>query len=180
MRFEAKHSYFKRVNQATHNHINLTYSLALRHQRHQLYHLSSKNYFSTIEYGNLRKINPDFLDFVRMITADDEVVVYSSIEINSICYKIDDMIVKSVVDSFPIFAQIKSIAKTKECKTLFIIQCFKTVQFCQFKMGYILENVESVYTSIESNLTLYPFPLDLYNNNDSADQKIVVPKYPLI
>ncbi len=37
MRFEAKHSYFKRLAQTLGNFINLPYSLAMRHQQLQCY-----------------------------------------------------------------------------------------------------------------------------------------------
>ena len=37
MRFEAKHSYFKRLAHAMGNFINLPYSLAQRHQQYQCY-----------------------------------------------------------------------------------------------------------------------------------------------
>ena len=37
MRFEAKHSYFKRLAQSMNNFINLPYSLASRHQQYQCY-----------------------------------------------------------------------------------------------------------------------------------------------
>ena len=37
MRYEAKHSYFKRLTQSVNNFINLPYSLASRHQQYQCY-----------------------------------------------------------------------------------------------------------------------------------------------
>ncbi len=37
MRFEAKHSYFKRLAQSMGNFINIPYSLAMRHQQLQCY-----------------------------------------------------------------------------------------------------------------------------------------------
>ena len=37
MRYEAKHSYFKRLTQSMNNFINLPYSLASRHQQYQCY-----------------------------------------------------------------------------------------------------------------------------------------------
>ncbi|CAF0996417.1 unnamed protein product [Brachionus calyciflorus] len=180
MRFEAKHSYFKRVNQATHNHINLTYSLAMRHQRLQLYHLSSINYFSTLEYGQLQKINPDLLDFIKILISDDNIWTYNSIVINSIEYRIDDIIIKTLNQSIPCFSKIISIVKTQKYKALFIVQDFKTIEFCQFKMGYILENIETICTIIEADLIANPFPLDLYSHNEKLNQNIVVPKYPVL
>ena len=65
MRFESKHSYFKHVIQATHNRINLLKSLAERHQRLQVFHLTSPNYFMDIDLHsiwplNFYNLNPHF------------------------------------------------------------------------------------------------------------------------
>ena len=46
MRFEAKHSYFKRMSQNIGNFINLPYTLALRHQKLQCYHAMNQHNFS--------------------------------------------------------------------------------------------------------------------------------------
>ena len=37
MRFEAKHSYFKQLSHSMGNFINITFSLAMRHQQYQCY-----------------------------------------------------------------------------------------------------------------------------------------------
>lgn len=47
MRYEAKHSYFKRLAQAMGNFINLPYSLAMRHQFLQCYHNDNTDTFGT-------------------------------------------------------------------------------------------------------------------------------------
>ena len=57
MRFEAVHQYFKRAHHAIHNHINLTYSLAMRHQRLKVYHLMSNCYFEESKLGSLLKLS---------------------------------------------------------------------------------------------------------------------------
>ena len=41
MRFEARHSYFKRLAVQMGNFINISYSLSMRHQRLQCYHQHS-------------------------------------------------------------------------------------------------------------------------------------------
>ena len=38
MRYEAKHSYFKKLAQSMGNFINIAYSLAMRHQQLECYH----------------------------------------------------------------------------------------------------------------------------------------------
>ena len=45
MRFEAKHSYFKRLDHSMGNFVNLPYSLAQRHQLYQCYlHINVKDF----------------------------------------------------------------------------------------------------------------------------------------
>ena len=53
MRFEAKHSYFKKLTQNIGNFINLPYTLSLRHQKLQCYHnLDNFGYHShTLDIG---------------------------------------------------------------------------------------------------------------------------------
>ena len=43
-------SFFKRVHDQTHNHVNLLYSLDIRHQKFQFFRLLSEKYFIEIEY----------------------------------------------------------------------------------------------------------------------------------
>lgn len=43
MRFEAKHSYFKKLTQNIGNFINLPYTLALRHEKYQCYYRMNVN-----------------------------------------------------------------------------------------------------------------------------------------
>ncbi len=66
MRFEAKHSYFKQVHHATHNHVNLLKSMAVRHQNLQLYHLLSPEYFLDIEFGSRQLIDIHTKDFIQI------------------------------------------------------------------------------------------------------------------
>ena len=57
MRFESKHSYFKRVQHSIHNTINTSKSLAKRHQYLQVYWLKSSSYFLTedVQHGAICK-----------------------------------------------------------------------------------------------------------------------------
>ena len=43
MRYEAKHSYFKKLTQSIGNFINLPYTLALRHRKLQCYYRMDEN-----------------------------------------------------------------------------------------------------------------------------------------
>ncbi len=57
MRFEGKHNYYKQVHRANHNNINLTKSLANKHQNLQVYHLLSQNFFLDLELGSIQRQN---------------------------------------------------------------------------------------------------------------------------
>ena len=53
MRYEAKHSFFKKMASITGNYINLPYTLAKRHQQQQCYNMLSPSNFLKLEvqYG---------------------------------------------------------------------------------------------------------------------------------
>ncbi|RNA39864.1 hypothetical protein BpHYR1_010381 [Brachionus plicatilis] len=179
MRFESKHSYFKRVNEATSNHVNLTYSLTTKHQNLQLYHLISNDYFGSTMYGPQQKTNKDLLDFIKLITSDDKICLYNWAEINSIKFQIDDVLVTKIVNSVPTFSIIKSIGLSKN-KIVFIIKDLQTIEYVNFKLGYSVCEAEILYSEIDYESIFSPFPLDLYDDAENQNQKFVIPKYPLI
>ena len=54
MRFEAKHSYFKRLSESMGNFINLPYSLSVRHQEYQCYlHTNNKEVSGGVDNINV-------------------------------------------------------------------------------------------------------------------------------
>ena len=54
MRFEAKHSYFKRLSESMGNFINLPYSLSVRHQKYQCYlHTNNKEVSGDVDNINV-------------------------------------------------------------------------------------------------------------------------------
>ena len=65
MRFEAKHSYFKKITQSVGNFINLPYTLAMRHQKLQCYHrMNNFEYHSgTLDVGPGEYIISHLLSF---------------------------------------------------------------------------------------------------------------------
>ena len=65
MRFEAKHSYFKRLTHIMGNFINLPYSLALRHQFYQCYlHANMKLLEQSVEVGTGKSYNIGYVAIV--------------------------------------------------------------------------------------------------------------------
>ena len=63
MRFEARHSYFKRLATNLGNFINVSYSLSVRHQRLQCYHQLSQHSIEgeDIELGPSEMVDGDNL-----------------------------------------------------------------------------------------------------------------------
>lgn len=52
IRYEAKHQYLKALSNSIGNFINITYTLAVRHQSYQCYHLSANDsYEPKLEVG---------------------------------------------------------------------------------------------------------------------------------
>ena len=73
MRFEAKHSYFKRVQHSIHNTINTSKSLAKRHQYLQVNKLNSMEYlkFDIVETGPIKKISISTMTMIKDSLSDD-------------------------------------------------------------------------------------------------------------
>ena len=155
----------------------MTYSLSKRHQNLQVYHLLNENYFKTLSLGTEQKINKDFLDFIKLTLNAEEVDCFNWIEINNTKYQLDDLVVTHIIGNMPTFACIKSIVLSKQ-EIVFIIKNFTTREYVNHKTGYILENNETMYTSVRLDNLINPFPLDLYDSE--GNYKILIPKYPLV
>lgn len=108
IRFEAKHSFFKRVNEANHNHRNLCYSLAKRHQNLQTYYLMAPYYFNDYELGTIQKLDNDYVELVKLDLNCTDLTFHKWIIYDDIKYVIGDVIVLRLENDMPVFAQIKS------------------------------------------------------------------------
>lgn len=84
MRFEAKHSYFKRVVHESHCFKNILMTLAQKHQLMEAYHLSLPTYFTAdlfvpeSENSNVNMINSDYRHAIHAVDADANVVAFLS------------------------------------------------------------------------------------------------------
>ena len=77
MRFDSKHSYFKRVHNQNHNHIHLLSSLSNRHQELQLYHLLTDNYFIDYDFGSEHNVNTQIKDYVSCTLATNNLQFFN-------------------------------------------------------------------------------------------------------
>ena len=72
MRFEARHSYFKRLASQPGNFINISYTLAVRHQRLQCYHQLNKHCIEgeDVELGPGEMVDKDSFGRPPTVTAN--------------------------------------------------------------------------------------------------------------
>lgn len=175
IRFEAKHSYFKRVISSIHNRRNLYKSLATRHQLLQAYHLVSPIYFVDIEYGSMLN-DKNFIDLIQIKLRSKQFDVFKSITKNGINYEINDLIVTNIHNNMPIFSMINAIILFKN-NIIFLSTQLDTVEYVSHKSCYKLKQIESAPNLYESSKLANLWPLDLYEINDEL---IVIPKYPLV
>ncbi len=174
MRFEAKHSYFKHIIQATHNRINLLKSLAERHQRLQVFHLASPNYFMDIEYGSLYSVSKHCLDFLQLNLKTKNFSIYKWIIKKGIKYSLNDLVV-SKKTAVPV-SRIKSIVSTG-FSIFFQIEEFQTVEYISYMAAFKLKEFESMEKLISVTDLHSIWPLNFYNLNPHF--QIAIPKYPL-
>ncbi len=171
MRFEAKHSYFKRVERATHNHVNLLYSLASRHQNLQVYHLLSDNYFVDIEYGSQHELDYNIVSFIELYSADSNNSYYKWIIKRGIKYQINDLILINIDP--PSFARIKTIINNNNSIN-FLIESLQTIEYIDYLLSYKLKEKESMLKILDLKTLKFIWPMDLY---DYEEFKIVTPKF---
>jgi len=180
MRFESKHSYFKNVHHATHNHINLLYSLAARHQNLQVYHLLSPDYFVDLERGSRQFINATSFEFITIILninlKINEFDIYNWIIKKGIKYQINDVVASNKQQNIITFSVIQSIIIVKNKITFQIID-LKTVEYIDFMTAFKLKEMESMPKFLAFENLKSPWPMDLYNYDTTF--KLVSPKYPI-
>ena len=78
-------SFFKRVHDQTHNHVDLLYSL-------EIFRLLSEKYFNDIELGISHKFSDDFREFVAMRLEINNIEFYKYTTHYRITYTINDFI----------------------------------------------------------------------------------------
>lgn len=180
MRFEAKHGYFKDVHEATHNTVNLTYSLSKRHQFLQLYHLLSNDFFGLdLEFGSKLK-DPTLFELIRHQINNSDIILYKWINFNSIKYSCNDLILKNVNNNIPEFAKINAFLYDIDAEKIFlIVNELETVEYTKHLTGYVLkEPCDITYKLISLNDMHYNYVLDCYNLDKNNNLFVTILKYP--
>jgi hypothetical protein len=164
MRFESKHSYFKRLSHVIHNKINITLSLSRRHQMLQLYELNGSSFSNEFELGpTISQIDDvHFFSIFNLIKTVDsnlnetDFTLYNHAKYNSIQYGINDIIICK-----------KKILKIKEffkCKNIhyLLAEPQVIVAYRDYLTGFVVNEFECPYQIINMNELHNVFPIDLY------------------
>lgn len=172
MRFESKHSYFKRVQHSIHNTINTSKSLANRHQYLQIYRLMSTTYFLTedIQSGPINKDQELATNFEFLIERGSYTSVSWDI-FRSIKYYIGCVVLTPELK----FSKISYVI-IKENKLYFILTPL-TYHGYQSHMNcfYVSEIHDAVCTLFPCADLEYIWPMDLNLINNKL---FVIMKYP--
>ena len=184
MRWDSKHSYFKRVHHQNHNHINLPVSLAERHQECQLFHLLSEKYFLDYEFGSEHKISTTMKDLVSCMLGHNELKFFNFISYQRANYTIDDIVVikRKTQTDLPNFALINTIIYDLRNKNFYLlIEELTSVIYEKHRTGYIIKQKNDVMQKLITIDKLAHFlSLNSYSViYNSQEVKIVVPKYSI-
>ncbi|XP_058851954.1 uncharacterized protein LOC131699402 isoform X2 [Acipenser ruthenus] len=167
MRFEGKHSYFKRLAKQQ-NHINICKSLAERNQKKELRESLSKQHplFSNErEVGSCKVVNGEERNLAeeRMtafnIENSDTIYTANWVKINGVKYCCEKAIVTSGTSPecnfLPLFGKIRYIWITNS-HIYFALQLYDTVSFDEERQCYVVENPDlpSAFEVVSANQLL--------------------------
>jgi hypothetical protein len=176
MRFESKHSYFKKVQQATHNHINLIKSLASRHQYLQSLSLASSNYFSSLELGTKQRLEDLYVEIIKSQTDIDIYSFFNWIDLNGIEYHVNDIFIKCVNQKTPTFSTIRSIVYDGQ-NIFFLLDDLITMYYWKHYTGYLVKEIEHTFNIYNWKNIFNPMPIDRYLIDEIDNIHLVTPKY---
>jgi hypothetical protein len=176
MRFESKHSYFKRVINAIHNAINISHSLALRHQNLQVHHLLSTDYFANLGLGSHDfSAEKPLLDFIKLRLKANNIELYKWIKNKGIKYHTNDFVVSSK-NEMPIFSLIKAIIFHR-LSIFFLLDEYETMGYNVNLTCYMIKETERELKICTINKLVNLWPLGGYPYGQLV---LISPKYPLV
>jgi len=123
------------MNRALHNHKNLGMSLAQKHQDLQLYHLTSKNYFTKNEFGSIENVDPNKRNTIKTKLSWSNCEFFKWARINNIEYHVGDMICYENNSNLPQFGKIEHLI-VQENILVFYLQIYQTLSFVNCFMAY--------------------------------------------
>jgi len=186
LRFESKHSSFKQMDRAIHNHINLEKSLTEKHQNLQVYHLTSKNYFGSNQIGSYEHVNLDNEQCIKSLIGFDKLKFYKWLIFENMEYHLDDIICydNSII---PLFGEIRHLILVENKKLCFFLEKYNTEKYIDHLRAYSLiednnslnpiiyfDNLKNKYTN-----SLYRVANTNICTNYSNYLEVVSLKYPI-
>ena len=169
MRFEAKHSYFKRCICAAQNYINVTLTMAERHQMLQAMYSSSTRFPGVYEMAKGLPFYCDsYCDSIQgavksLNFSGRSTSVSDRITVRGIAYKRDDYVIVDTSDiGYSCFAIITMILLHKGNLVYFLVQLVDTVYEYNFGLYEVKENSSQI-RCININDLKDLWPLHAYN-----------------
>lgn len=175
MRFESKHSQFKAQDRAIHNHVNLTKSLATKHQDLQVYNLSAANYFNSNIFGSFELVNLDAVQVIKQIIGSDNIQFYKWVKFENIEYHINDIVCYENL-TVPKFGKIKHLI-TLNHELKFFLEPYMTIEYLiQYQSYSIQETINTINPIICLKNLKNKFPTNIYSVHNL---ELISLKYPL-
>jgi hypothetical protein len=163
LRFESKHSYFKRVARATKNFLNVTKSLAEKHQKLLAYKSSGELYVNLLDFQgasktNINNYNGVPLSLISKYSLQDSYET-SRVQLNSINYKIGHWVILSSHNYEPTLGNIRIIF-IKNDDVFFFVEKFNTIKCVKTGDLIILNDTTDIkFDIIKSNNLHDYYPL---------------------
>ncbi|XP_065888107.1 uncharacterized protein [Dysidea avara] len=164
MRYEAKHSYFKRISQVCRNFKNVAKTLADHHQQYMCYHMSDHMYLrAKLEYNKDQDSTVGSLEYKeKLLAASFEVsintntVVYrnTKITIDGVRYHKDMAVILEFDNNLPSFGKIMEIIVTCE-EVLFVTSALHTVMYHHHFHGYEVLGTSEITVRRQQTLSTY-------------------------
>jgi hypothetical protein len=176
MRFESKHSFFKKVTKSINNNRNVTYSMSQRHQLNQYFHLTSAFFFNSSTFGKCKAPNNSLIKDIKKILPNqaefDSALCFSWVDYKGTKYYVNDIICIKVNNNKPQFGKIEKIIEINGKIFFYIIYTINKF-YVEHMCAYLVTTTSSKsFLNIED---IHHFmPLDLYNLQNKL---YVAPKY---
>lgn len=168
LRYEAKHSYFKKLVQASNNCINIPKMLARKHQVALSYNLMSydssyKPINATSSSINKSDVSLNLkllINSCDKLKVKDQFNISSSVEYFGQNYRVNMILICGKDDTFPLFGQITNVL-TVDDDVFFVVNVMKTICFDDHYHAYEVEFL-TIEKIIHIDELLHYHPIDVY------------------
>lgn len=183
-RYESKHRSLTIPARTTMSRVKISYTCALRHQLAQSFRFYAKKpLLSPVEVGtsdlvflnDIENVNYFRNNLPECLSSEELILCADWVKISGIVYKPGMVLVASVHESGPIFAEIQSIL-VKDAVVVFIYRYFLSLGFNEHYYAHCVAYSDR-WSCKQHNDIFDPFPL--YVHEDISGEKYVVLRYSL-